>query len=88
MVEEVEMSKETNFYFFNFFLPCSFSRCINLKINHMYTFSFERLDVWKKSRLLTKMIYKTTVNFPDSEKFGITGQIRRAIISVCSNPVK
>jgi four helix bundle protein len=51
----------------------------------MYTFSFERLDVWNKSRLLTKKIYIKTQSFPDSEKFSITGQIRRAIISVCSN---
>ena len=51
----------------------------------MYTFSFERLDVWKKSRLLTKEIYSLTKKFPDDEKFGITSQLRRAIISVCSN---
>ncbi len=51
----------------------------------MYTFSFERLEVWIKSRLLTKKIYKTTQNFPDSERFGITVQLRRAVISVCSN---
>jgi four helix bundle protein len=51
----------------------------------MYTFSFERLEVWNKSRLLTKKIYGLTKQFPDSEKFGMTGQLRRAIISVCSN---
>jgi four helix bundle protein len=51
----------------------------------MYTFSFERLDVWIKSRLLTKRIYSLTQNFPDHEKFGLTGQLRRATISVCSN---
>jgi four helix bundle protein len=51
----------------------------------MYTFSFERLEVWNKSRFLTKKIYKVTQSFPDSEKFGIIIQIRRAIISVCSN---
>jgi four helix bundle protein len=51
----------------------------------MYTFSFERLDVWIKSRLLTKKIYKLTQNFPDSEKFGMVGQLRRAVISICSN---
>ena len=51
----------------------------------MYTFSFERLDVWHKSRLLTKNIYKLTQKLPEYEKFGLTGQIRRAIISVCSN---
>jgi four helix bundle protein len=51
----------------------------------MYTFSFERLDVWIKSRLLTKKIYQFTQAFPDYEKFGMAGQLRRAIISVCSN---
>jgi len=51
----------------------------------MYTFSFERLEVWIKSRLLTKKIYKLTQQFPDYEKFGLAGQLRRAIISVCSN---
>jgi four helix bundle protein len=51
----------------------------------MYTFSFERLEVWNKSRLLTKKIYTLTKNFPDSEKFGIVSQLRRAVISVCSN---
>jgi len=51
----------------------------------MYTFSFERLDVWTKSRLLTKDIYNLTKKFPDEEKFGISSQLRRAAISVCSN---
>jgi len=60
-------------------------RCINLIIKSMYTFSFERLDVWTKSRLLTKSVYHLTRKFPDDEKFGLTSQLRRAIISVCSN---
>jgi four helix bundle protein len=51
----------------------------------MYTFSFERLDVWIKSRLLTKKIYNITKDFPEQEKFGIVSQLRRAVISVCSN---
>jgi four helix bundle protein len=51
----------------------------------MYTFSFERLDVWTKSRLLTKSIYQLTRNFPVEEKYGITSQLRRAALSVCSN---
>ncbi len=51
----------------------------------MYSFSFERLDVWKKSRVLTSKLYQATSDFPDSEKFGIVSQIRRAAISVCSN---
>lgn len=51
----------------------------------MYTFSFERLDVWNKSRLLTKKIYLVTQNYPDSEKYVMVSQLRRAVISICSN---
>jgi len=51
----------------------------------MYTFSFERLEVWNKSRLLTRRVYLTTQGFPESERFGIVSQLRRAVISICSN---
>ena len=51
----------------------------------MYTFSFERLEVWIKSRFLTKKIYNLTQDFPETEKFGLVSQVRRAVISVCSN---
>ena len=37
----------------------------------MYTFGFEKLEVWSKSRLLTKKVYLLTREFPDSEKFGL-----------------
>lgn len=71
--------------FSSFFHKFGCYRCINQIISAMYTFSFERLEVWKKSRLLTKKIYVNSQKFPDDEKFGLTGQLRRAIISVCSN---
>jgi four helix bundle protein len=51
----------------------------------MYTFSFERLEVWNKSRLLTKKVYNLTNDYPDHEKFGLVSQLRRAVISICSN---
>ena len=51
----------------------------------MYQFSFERLDVWQKSRELAKAIYQITKDFPPDERFGLTSQIRRAAISVSSN---
>jgi four helix bundle protein len=50
-----------------------------------YKFSFEKLDVWQDSRSLTKLIYEVTKSFPDSEKFGLINQMRRASISVSSN---
>jgi len=51
----------------------------------MYTYSFEKLEVWHLARQLVKMIYKLTENFPNTEKFGLTSQIRRAAVSVASH---
>ncbi|NJB83196.1 four helix bundle protein [Wenyingzhuangia aestuarii] len=51
----------------------------------MYLFSFEKLNVWNDSKELVKEIYKTTNGFPESEKYGLTSQLRRASISVPSN---
>jgi len=51
----------------------------------MYQFSFEKLEVWNESRQLTRDLYKKTKVFPDSERFGLVNQIRRAAVSVCSN---
>jgi len=51
----------------------------------MSTYSFENLEVWKKSRELTAYIYRVQSAFPSFEKYGLGDQIRRAIISVSSN---
>lgn len=51
----------------------------------MYTFSFEKLEVWNLARDLIKVIYSVTKDFPEAEKFGLTGQIRRAAVSVANN---
>jgi len=51
----------------------------------MYVFSFEKLEVWKESISLVKTIYKLTVTFPSTEKFGLISQLRRASISISSN---
>jgi four helix bundle protein len=51
----------------------------------MYTYSFEKLDVWQLSRELVKKIYHLTRKFPDEERYGLISQIRRATISVSSN---
>ena len=48
-------------------------------------FSFEKLDVWKNVITFSKLIYEVTLNFQDTEKFGLVSQIRRAIVSVYSN---
>lgn len=51
----------------------------------MPTQSFKDLIVWQKSRDLAVDVYKITENFPRSELYGITNQMRRAVISISSN---
>ena len=43
------------------------------------------LEVWQECRKLTNLIYRITKLFPKEEQFGLTNQIRRAVVSVCSN---
>lgn len=45
----------------------------------------ERLDVWRDAMLLVETVYRHTSTFPDSERFGLTAQIRRAAVSIPSN---
>lgn len=46
---------------------------------------FEDLVVWQQSRELTKEVYSITGTFPAEERFGITNQLRRAVVSISSN---
>jgi len=46
---------------------------------------FKDLEVWKKSRLFCSEIYSITSKFPETEKFGLTNQLRRAAVSIPSN---
>lgn len=50
-----------------------------------YTFPFEKLQVWHLSKTLAVHIYIFTSEFPDSEKFGLSNQMRRSVISISSN---
>ena len=47
--------------------------------------SYRDLEVWKKSIDLAEMVYRLSANFPQEERFGITNQIRRAVVSVPAN---
>jgi len=47
--------------------------------------TFHDLIVWQKAMSLTKVVYRTTQAFPDTEKFGLVAQMRRAAVSVASN---
>ncbi len=46
---------------------------------------FRKLKVWEKGHKITLEIYKTTKNFPKEEIYGLTGQIRRASVSIPAN---
>ena len=47
--------------------------------------SFTDLNAWKESHWLVIEIYKITNKFPKEEQFGLTNQIRRAVVSITSN---
>jgi len=46
---------------------------------------FRKLLVWQRSHQLVLLIYKLTATYPTSELFGLTLQMRRAVISVPAN---
>ena len=50
----------------------------------MYSFSFEKLDVWVQVEKLSEDIYAIINKFSADEKFGITSQLRSVSISICS----
>jgi four helix bundle protein len=46
---------------------------------------FKDLDVWKAARDLRHEMYKLAKGLPDTEKFGLANQIRRAAASITAN---
>jgi len=46
---------------------------------------FKDLEVWKAARAFRHEMYKLAGKLPDSEKFGLASQIRRAAVSVTAN---
>ena len=47
--------------------------------------SYRDLLVWQKGMALAKQVYAMTRAFPGDERFGLTAQMRRAVVSVPSN---
>lgn len=48
-------------------------------------FSFEKLHAYQVARLLVKSVYHITEDFPSFEKFGLSSQLQRAVVSIASN---
>jgi four helix bundle protein len=47
--------------------------------------SFKDLDVWQISMQLAEDNYRLTQSFPVEERYGLTSQIRRAVVSIPAN---
>ncbi|VXD10617.1 four helix bundle protein [Marinoscillum sp. 108] len=46
---------------------------------------FRKYKVWELGHEVTLVIYELTASFPDSERFGLTNQLRRASSSIPAN---
>lgn len=47
--------------------------------------SFRDLKVWNLAIKITKKIYLLTKEFPKEERYGLSGQMQRAAVSIASN---
>jgi four helix bundle protein len=47
--------------------------------------SFTQLRTWQNARGFAVTIYKLTEQFPSTERYGLTSQMRRSSVSVASN---
>ncbi len=50
--------------------------------------SFRDLIVWQKAHAFVLEVYRISENFPASERYGITSQLRRAAVSIAANIVE
>ena len=48
-------------------------------------FNHKDLEAWKLAMDLAEEVYLVTNKFPKQETFGLTGQMRRAAVSIASN---
>ena len=51
----------------------------------MAILSYRDLTVWNTAVQLTLEIYRITESFPQSERYGLTSQLRRGAVSIASN---
>jgi len=47
--------------------------------------TYRELDVWQKAMDLVVAAYGLSKRFPQKEKFGLTGQLRRSAVSIPAN---
>lgn len=54
-------------------------------IKKEFEFSFEKLVVWQQSIEFVRKVYAYMENFPKTELYGLTSQIKRSIVSIPAN---
>ena len=47
--------------------------------------NFRELKIWQNGRQIVKSTYQMTATFPKEELFGLTQQMRKAVVSIPSN---
>ena len=47
--------------------------------------NYRQLVVWQRAMDLVEGVYRATADFPREELYGLTGQLRRAAVSIPSN---
>ncbi len=47
--------------------------------------TYRDLEAWQKGMELVEGLYRLSADFPGEEKFGLTSQLRRAVVSVPAN---
>ena len=49
---------------------------------------YRKIQAWQMTHKLAKAVYLVTKSFPDEERFGLSNQLRRAVLSVPTNIVE
>ncbi len=47
--------------------------------------NYANLKVWQRSIVLCRDVYRVTRHLPDDERFGLSSQMRRSVVSIPSN---
>jgi four helix bundle protein len=47
--------------------------------------NYREIKIWQRSRTLVKEVYLLTKQYPKEEIYGLTSQIRRAVVSIPAN---
>lgn len=58
------------------------------RVEEKSLFGYKKLIAWQKADALAHVVYDLTFLFPKDELFGITSQLRRAVLSVPNNIVE